>query len=95
MGNSSPRVKGSYNPMNDYRKLKGMTEEEANEFLTKNVIRRVYSSQRYKYVFVVQRDGIKQEMNNELIIWERLEVFTEKNKISGFDYERNDFWHIK
>jgi len=62
--------------------LIGMTEEKANDFLSRNVIPN--TGQRFKYVRVVRKDGIDQQIDNE-IREERLDVFIENSTITGFD----------
>ncbi len=95
MGGSSHKCECSHGEkvksVQEYYKLYGLTENEANDFLTQNVIMRPNSRQRFKYVKVMKIDDIDQELdNNQLIVWERVEVFIQNNIISGFNYDRNE-----
>lgn len=64
------------------KQLIGMTEKEANEFLSRNVM--LTNGQRFKYVRVVKKDGVNQPRDKD-IREERLDVFIENNTITGFD----------
>jgi hypothetical protein len=89
MGNSSSSLPNTHSDMEKkslktvpMEQLIGMTVEEANDFLGRHVI--PTNGQRFEYVRIVRKDGIDQQIDNE-IREERLDVFIVNDTITGFD----------